>query len=86
MFAFIMWLIVGGLAGWIASKIMGTDASMGIVLNIIVGIIGAYIGGWLLSSIMGIELDSDNWWVTFFTAILGAVILLWIVGLVTRRR
>ena len=86
MFAFIMWLIVGGLAGWIASKIMGTDASMGIVLNIIVGIIGAFIGGWLLSFIMDIELGSDNWWVTFFTAILGAVILLWIVGLVTRRR
>lgn len=86
MFAFIMWLIVGGLAGWIASKIMGTDASMGIVLNIIVGIIGAYIGGWLLKLIMDIELGSGNWWVTFFTAILGAVILLWIVGLVTRRR
>ena len=86
MFAFIMWLIVGGLAGWIASKIMGTDASMGIVLNIIVGIIGAFIGGWLLGFIMDIDLGSGNWWVTFFTAILGAVILLWIVGRVTRRR
>lgn len=86
MFAFIMWLIVGGLAGWIASKIMGTDASMGIALNIIVGIIGAFIGGWLLGFIMDIDLGSGNWWVTFFTAILGAVILLWIVGLVTRRR
>ena len=44
---FIVWLIVGGLIGWIASMIMRTDAQQGALLNIIVGIIGAFIGGWL---------------------------------------
>lgn len=42
------WLVIGGLAGWIGSKIMGTDAQQGIVLNVIVGIVGAVIGGLLL--------------------------------------
>lgn len=86
MWAFIAWLIVGGLAGWIASKIMGTDAQMGVGLNIIVGIVGAYIGGFLLKLFGGVDLGSGNWWPTFFTAILGAVVLLWIVGLVTKKR
>ncbi|NLG56019.1 MAG: GlsB/YeaQ/YmgE family stress response membrane protein, partial [Rhodococcus sp.] len=43
------WIIIGGLAGWIGSKIMGTDAQQGIVLNVVVGVIGGLLGGWLLS-------------------------------------
>jgi uncharacterized membrane protein YeaQ/YmgE (transglycosylase-associated protein family) len=50
---FIIWLIVGGLIGWVASKIMNTDAQQGIFLNIVVGIIGAMIGGWLISPLIG---------------------------------
>ena len=45
----ILWIIFGGLVGWIASLIMKTDASQGILLNILVGIIGAVIGGWIMS-------------------------------------
>jgi len=54
----IFWLIFGGLVGWIASKIMGTDAQQGILLNIIVGIVGAFIGGFL-ANILGLR-DNVN--------------------------
>ena len=45
---FIIWLVVGGLIGWLASIIMRTDAQQGIILNIVVGIVGAILGGWLI--------------------------------------
>ena len=79
------WIIIGGLAGWIGSKIMGTDASMGILLNIIVGIIGGFLGGWLLG-MLGFDVEGGGMIFSFLTCLLGAVILLWIVGLVTKRR
>jgi len=79
------WIIIGGLAGWIGSKIMGTDASMGILLNIIVGIIGGFLGGYLLG-LFGVEVADGGLIFSFLTCLLGAVILLWIVGLVTKRR
>ena len=44
----IIWLIVGGIVGWLASMIMKTDAQQGILLNVVVGIVGAFIGGWLM--------------------------------------
>ena len=50
---FIIWLIVGGLIGWIASKIMNTDAQQGLLLNIVVGIVGALLGGWLITPLVG---------------------------------
>ena len=86
----IFWLIFGGLVGWIASKIMGTDAQQGILLNIIVGIIGAMIGGFLWGLLTNDPepyqfFDIGSW----ITAIIGACILLYIVKLVTgggRRR
>ena len=49
----IIWLVVGGVIGWIASLIMKTDAQQGLLLNIVVGIVGALIGGWLLSPLVG---------------------------------
>ncbi|MEJ6550652.1 GlsB/YeaQ/YmgE family stress response membrane protein [Corynebacterium sp. USCH3] len=82
---FIGWIIVGGLAGWIGSKIMGTDASMGILLNIVVGVIGGFLGGWLLT-LFGVDVAGGNIFFSFITCLIGAVILLWIVGLVTRKR
>lgn len=45
----IVWLVVGGLIGWVASILMGTDGRQGIILNVVVGIIGSAIGGWLFS-------------------------------------
>ena len=84
---FILWLIFGGLAGWIASKIMGTDAQQGIIMNIIVGIIGAFIGGWLSSALFNRPLTGFDV-VSFLIAVIGACILIFIVGMFTggRRR
>ncbi len=75
---FIGWIILGGLAGWIASKFAGTDAHMGVVMNIIVGIIGAGVGGFLFNIIGGQGVTGFNLY-SFLVALIGAVILLFIV-------
>lgn len=77
----LLWIIFGGLAGWIASLMMNTDGQQGIILNIVVGIIGAFIGGYAMQffgfgGVSGFDLYS------FFIAVLGAVILLSVVKLV----
>ena len=69
------YIIIGGLAGWIGSKIMGTDAQQGILLNIVVGVVGALIGGFLLR-LFGVDVAGGGIIFTFFVALLGAVILL----------
>ena len=78
----ILWLIVGGVIGWLASIIMRTDAQQGIFLNIIVGVVGAFIGGLIISggSINSAPLTIQS----FLVSLLGAVILLAIVNLVRR--
>ena len=81
---FLGWLVIGGIAGWIASMIMKRDAQMGIFANIVVGIIGGLIGGAVLGLV--IDGDSPNWFFSFLTCILGACILLWIVNKVTAGR
>ena len=79
------WIIIGGLAGWIGSKIQNRDAQMGIGLNIVVGIIGGLLGGWLLS-VFGVDVAGGGLFFSFLTCLLGAVILLWIINLVTSKR
>jgi len=75
------YIIIGGLAGWIGSKIVKGGGS-GVLLDIVIGIVGALIGGFLLSFV--IDTASGGWIFTFFTALLGSVILLWIVGMARR--
>lgn len=75
---FLGWIIIGGLAGWIGSKIMGTDAQQGVFLNVLVGIVGGLIGGVLLG-VVGFDVNSGGWFFSFFTCLLGAVILLFVV-------
>ena len=75
-------LIVGGIAGWLASLVMNRDASMGIFWNIVVGIIGAFIGGLVVSG--GSINNSPLTLTSFLVSLLGAVILLAIVNLVRR--
>jgi uncharacterized membrane protein YeaQ/YmgE (transglycosylase-associated protein family) len=75
------YIIIGALAGWIAGKIVKGGGS-GILMNIVIGIIGALIGGFLLSFV--VNTAGGGWWFTLFTAILGAVILLGIVGAVRK--
>ncbi|HPY94793.1 MAG TPA: GlsB/YeaQ/YmgE family stress response membrane protein [Clostridia bacterium] len=69
------WIIFGGLAGWIASKITGHDASMGLVSNILIGIIGAVLGGLVMSLIGKTGVDGFNLG-SFLVAVGGAVLLL----------
>ncbi len=84
----IAWLIVGGLVGWVASMIMRTDAQQGIALNIVVGIVGAFIGGWLLSPLFGIgSINTSGVSVpSLLVSLGGAVILLAVMNLVQRGR
>lgn len=78
----ILWIVIGGLAGWIASMIMKRDASMGAVANVVVGIVGAIIGGFLVS-LLGYDISVFSL-VGLLVAILGAVILLAIIGALQR--
>lgn len=82
----IFWLIVGGLVGWVASKLMNTDAQQGIFLNIVVGIVGAVIGGWVISPLVGVPtINQDAFSLGAFVVSLGgAIILLAIVNLIRR--
>ncbi len=79
----IVWIIFGALVGWVASLIMKTDAQQGMLLNIIVGVVGAVIGGWLMgvfgeSGVGGFNLYS------FLVALLGACVLIAIVRAIRR--
>lgn len=68
----IIWLVIGGVIGWVASLVMKTDAQMGIVANVIVGVVGAGLGGWL-ARVLGI---ATSGLLTYLVAIAGAVILI----------
>ena len=83
---FLVWIIVGGILGWIASMIMRTDAQQGALLNIIVGIVGAILGGLLLAPLFGTGTinQGDFSLSSLLVSLLGAVILLAIVNLVRR--
>ncbi len=85
---FIIWIVIGGILGWIASMIMRTDAQQGIFLNIVVGIIGALLGGWLLAPLFGTgTINQDDFSLgSLLVSLLGAVILLAIVNLFRRGR
>jgi uncharacterized membrane protein YeaQ/YmgE (transglycosylase-associated protein family) len=83
----IAWIVFGGLAGWVASMIAGTNERQGCLLNIIVGIVGAMIGGFLMSVLRGgepFEVSFDL--PSFLVAVVGAVILLGALRLLTGRR
>ena len=85
---FIIWLIVGGLIGWLASLMMRTDGQQGLFLNVVVGIVGAMLGGWFLSPLFGVStINQDNFSLPgLLVSFLGAVILLAIVNLLRRGR
>jgi len=83
---FLVWLVVGGLIGWIASKIMNTDAQQGVLLNVVVGIVGAFLGGMLISPLVGVPTINQNALSVgaLLVSLVGAIILLAIVNLVRR--
>lgn len=82
----IILLIVGGLIGWVASMIMRTDAQQGVILNVVVGIVGALLGGFLLSPLFGTGTIMDNALSipAILVSLLGAVILLAVINLFRR--
>ncbi|HZH43175.1 MAG TPA: GlsB/YeaQ/YmgE family stress response membrane protein [Lysobacter sp.] len=83
----IIWLIVGGIVGWLASLVMRTDAQQGILLNVVVGIVGAFIGGWLIGPLLGAGSINEGFSImSFVVSLLGAIILLAIVNLFRRGR
>lgn len=85
---FLLWIIVGGVLGWLASIIMKTNEQQGMILNVIVGIVGAFLGGLLLAPLFGTGTinQSDFSIGSLFVSLLGAVILLAIVNFFRRRR
>ena len=85
---FIIWLVVGGLIGWVASMIMKTDAQQGVILNVVVGIVGSMLGGWFVAPLLGAGTVNQNDFSIrgLAASLIGAVILLAIVNLVRRGR
>ena len=81
---FILWLVIGGILGWLASIVMRTDAQQGILLNIVVGIVGAFLAGLVLSG--GTINNSDFSLSSLLASFVGAIVLLAIVNLVRRGR
>lgn len=82
----IIWLVVGGLIGWLASVMMRTDGQQGIILNVVVGIVGAALGGWLLAPMFGVGTinQGDFSLAGLGLSLLGSVVLLAIVNLFRR--
>ena len=80
----VIWLVVGGMIGWLASLVMGTDDRQGIILNVVVGIVGAVLGGWFLSGLFGVAtINQGNFSLNgLLVSFLGAVILLALAKLV----
>ncbi|MGK2285675.1 GlsB/YeaQ/YmgE family stress response membrane protein [Pedomonas sp. V897] len=81
-------IIIGGILGWLASKVMGTDAQQGVILNVVVGIVGALLAGLLLSPLLGIPpITSGNFSIgALLISFVGAIILLAIVNFFRRGR
>jgi uncharacterized membrane protein YeaQ/YmgE (transglycosylase-associated protein family) len=77
--SWLAYIIIGGIAGWVAGKIVKGSGS-GIIMNIVIGIIGGFIGGLILEW-LNVNVEGGRRIFTFFVSLLGAVILLWIVGL-----
>lgn len=82
----LVWLVVGGVIGWLASMVMKTDAQQGVILNIIVGIAGAALGGLVISPLVGVGTINDDAFNigSLVVSLVGAIILLGIVNLVRR--
>jgi len=82
----VVWLVIGGLIGWVASVVMRTDGQQGMLLNVVVGVVGAILGGYLLSPLVGVStINQSNFSVPgLLVSLGGAVILLAIVNFFRR--
>ena len=86
MINFIVWLIVGAIIGWLASRIMGTDGQQGTLLDIVVGVVGAFVAGWFLTPLVGVStINQNNFSLPALIVSLGGAILLLAVVRLLRR-
>ncbi len=85
---FITWIIVGGILGWLASMVMRTNGQQGLILNIVVGIVGAFVAGLFLTPLLGVVTINQNIFSlsSLIVSFLGAIVLLGVVNLLSRRR
>ena len=83
----VIWLVVGGVVGWLASIVMRTDGQQGLLLNVVVGIVGALLAGFVVSPLLGVGTINEGISVaTFLVSLVGAIMLLAIVNLFRRGR
>ena len=81
----VIWLVIGGIVGWLASIVMKRDGSQGILMNVVVGIVGALLGGFLISPLVGVGTINDGVSIgSILVSLVGAIILLAIVNLFKR--
>ena len=85
-YGFIMWIIIGALAGWIGSKIMGTDRQQGGLANILIGIVGAVLGGFLTRTLFGDSAGNNGFIASFLVALAGACVVIFLWKMVSGRR
>lgn len=84
---FLIWLIVGGIIGWLASLVMRTDARQGLFLNVVVGIVGALLAGWFIAPLLGVSTINETIsGASILVSLVGAIVLLAIVNLIARGR
>ena len=76
------YIIIGGIAGWVASKVVKGGGS-GILMNIVIGVVGAF-GAGLTLNLLDVDVNSGGYWFTFFIALAGAIVLLWVLGKVRK--
>ena len=84
-YGIILWIIIGALAGWIGSKIMGTDAKQGGLANIIIGVLGAVIAGFITRSVMGDNAGNNGLIASFVVALVGACLVIGIWKAISRK-
>ncbi len=75
-YGLVMWIIIGALAGWIGSKLMGTDGRQGGLANVVVGVVGAVIGGFLTRTLFGDAASNNGFFASFGVALLGSCVLI----------
>ncbi len=83
---FIIWLIAGAFIGWLASRLMGTSGQQGLLLDIVVGVVGAFVAGWFITPLVGIGTINENVFSipALIVSLLGAIVLLAVVRLFSR--
>ena len=83
----LIYLIAGAIVGYVASRIMHTNSQQGLIMDIVVGVVGAFIAGWFISPLLGVGTINDAITIqTMLVTLAGSVVLLWLYRLISKRR